>query len=165
MQKTNHYLTFKLGDELFAIAVDQVREVLELSVITRVPMTPDYVRGVVNVRGKAMPVVDLRRRFGLPVAHDTLSTRIIVMELQFHGESTVLAGVADSVHEVIELDGSAIDAPSAIALRWRPEFMRGLARHGDDFIIILAVDAAFASTELIRVEESPNEQPEVQIVD
>jgi purine-binding chemotaxis protein CheW len=164
MQQTNHYMTLKLGDELFAIGVDQVREVLEVSVITRVPMTADYVLGVVNVRGKAIPAVDLRQRFGLPVTHDTLNTRIIVMELQFDGESTVLAGVADSVHEVIELDSSSIDAPPTIAMRWRPEFIRGLARHGDDFVIILDVDAAFASNEFILVEESANEQPEAQNV-
>ena len=76
------YMTFKLGDELFAIAVSQVREVLEIARITRVPTAPEYMRGVVNVRGKAIPVVDLRLRFGLPPVADTLVTRIIVMELE-----------------------------------------------------------------------------------
>ena len=83
----SQYMTFKLGNELFAINVEQVREVLEVSTITRVPTAPDYMRGVVNVRGKAIPVVDLRVRFGLPAASDTLSTRIIVMELQLDGET------------------------------------------------------------------------------
>src|ERR1022692_4657740 len=101
--ETNQYITFKLGNELFAINVAQVREVLEVSTITRVPTAPDYMRGVVNVRGKAIPVVDLRVRFGLPIANDSVSTRVIVMELQLDGETTVLGGIADSVHEVIEL--------------------------------------------------------------
>src|SRR5579872_3753369 len=97
ISETRQYMTFKLGDELFAIDVAQVREVLEVSTITRVPTAPDYMRGVVNVRGRSTPVVDMRLRFGLPVAPDTVSTRIIVMELELDGETTVLGGLADSV--------------------------------------------------------------------
>jgi purine-binding chemotaxis protein CheW len=162
MQQSNQYMTFKLGNELFAIDVEQVREVLEVSAITRVPMAPDYVRGVANVRGKAIPVVDLRRRFGLPITLETLNTRIIVMELQLDGEPTVIGGVADSVHEVIELDSSSIAPPPTIAMRWRSELIRGLARRGDDFMIILDVNAVFASSELALVEESAQEESEAQ---
>ena len=80
------YITFKLGDELFAINVTQVREVLDLSLITKVPTAPDYMRGVVNVRGNAIPVVDLRLKFGLPKGVDTVQTRIVVLELELDGE-------------------------------------------------------------------------------
>src|ERR1035438_8033383 len=104
MNETRQYMTFKLGDELFAIDVARVREVLEVPPITKVPTAPEYMRGVVNVRGQATPVVDLRLRFGLPPDSDTVHTRIIVMELELDGEATVLGGVGDSVHEVIELD-------------------------------------------------------------
>src|ERR1700755_845335 len=97
--ETRQYITFKLGDELFAIDVAQVREVLEISQITKVPTAPAYMRGVVNVRGQATPVVDLRLRFGLEKGGDSVHTRIIVMELKLDGEATVLGGVADSVHE------------------------------------------------------------------
>ena len=140
------YITFRLGDELFAIGVSQVREVLEIARITRVPTAPDYMRGVVNVRGKAIPVVDLRRRFGLAPAPDTLHTRIIVLELE--GETTVLGGVADSVHDVIELEPDQIDPPPRIAMRWRTEFIRGMGRRGEDFIIVLDIDSVFSSEEL-----------------
>ena len=88
--ETRQYMTFKLGDELFAIDVAQVREVLEVSQITKVPTAPEYMRGVVNVRGQATPVVDLRVRFGLPKGADTVNTRVIVMELELDGEATVL---------------------------------------------------------------------------
>jgi purine-binding chemotaxis protein CheW len=81
-----------------------VREVLELSLITKVPTAPDYMRGVINVRGKATPVVDLRLKFGLPQDADTVHSRIVVMELELDGETTVVGGIADSVHEVIELE-------------------------------------------------------------
>jgi purine-binding chemotaxis protein CheW len=111
--QTGQYMTFKLGNEIFAIGVAQVREVLEVSQITRVPTAPDYMRGVVNVRGQATPVVDLRLKFGLPQVPDTVHTRIVVMELQLDGEATVLGGVADSVHEVIELEPGHISPPPA----------------------------------------------------
>lgn len=160
----SQYMTFKLGNELFAINVAQVREVLEVSTITKVPTAPDYMRGVVNVRGKAIPVVDLRLRFGLPPAPDTVSTRVIVMELQLDGETTVLGGIADSVHEVIELDPSGINPPPRIAMRWRTEFIKGLGQRGDDFIIILDVNAVFASGELALVDQLAREQPEMSLV-
>jgi len=151
--ETRQYMTFKLGDELFATDVAQVREVLELSQITKVPTAPDYVRGVVNVRGQATPVVDLRSRFGLPKGTDTVHTRIIVMELELDGEPTVLGGIADSVHEVIELDPANIDPPPRIAMRWRTEFIQGMGKRGDDFIILLDVNAVFSSDELALVND------------
>jgi purine-binding chemotaxis protein CheW len=114
------------------------------------------------VRGKAIPVVDLRLRFGLPATVDTVSTRVIVMELLLDGETTVLGGLADSVHEVIEIEPSSIEPPPRIAMRWRTEFIQGMGRRGDDFIIILDVDAVFASEELALVEKAA--QPELEVV-
>lgn len=145
------FLTYKLGDEMFAVSVAQVREVLELAPITKVPTAPAYMRGVVNVRGTAIPVVDLRLKFGLPAAADTLHTRIIVLELKIDGEPCVLGGIADSVHEVIELDPSQTTPPPTIAMRWRSEFIRGMGRRGEQFIIILDIDAVFSAADLAIV--------------
>ncbi len=153
LTETAQYMTFKLGDELFAINVAQVREVLEVSHITHVPSAPDYMRGVVNVRGQAIPVVDLRLKFGLPRTGETVHTRTIVMELEIDGESAVLGGIADSVHEVIELEPGSINPPPRIAMRWRTEFIQGMGRRGDDFIIILDVNAVFSSEELAMASE------------
>ena len=152
--ETRQYMTFKLGDELFAIDVAQVREVLEVSRITKVPTAPAYMRGVVNVRGQAAPVVDLRLRFGLPKGTDTVHTRIVVMELELDGEATVLGGIADSVHEVIELDPGNIDPPPRIAMRWRADFIQGMGKRGDDFIILLDANAVFSSEELALVRDA-----------
>jgi len=149
--QTSQYITFKLGDELFAIDVSQVREVLELPPITSVPTAPAYMRGVVNVRGKAVPVIDLRTKFGLPHSKDTLNSRIVVMELELDGEPTVVGGVADSVHEVIELEAGQIEPPPRIALRWRTELIKGMGRRGDEFIIILKIEAVFSLDELTAV--------------
>lgn len=143
--ETAQYITFKLGDESFAINVAQVREVLELPQITKVPTAPDYMRGVVNVRGKAIPVVDLRLKFGLPSTPDTINSRIVVLELELDGETTVVGGIADSVHEVIELEGSQINPPPRIAMRWRTELIQGMGRRGEEFIIILDINKVFAS--------------------
>lgn len=156
--ETAQYITFKLGDELFAINVAQVREVLELSQITRVPTAPDYMRGVVNVRGKAVPVVDLRLKFGLPQVADTVNSRIVVIELELDGETTVVGGIADSVHEVIELEPSQINPSPRIAMRWRTELIQGMGKRGDDFIILLDINALFSSNELFLLEK-PSDSP------
>ena len=150
--ETAQYITFKLGDELFAINVGQVREVLELPQITNVPTAPPYMRGVVNVRGKAIPVVDLRLKFGLPPAKDTVNSRIVVMELELDGEPTVVGGIADSVHEVIELEPSQINPPPRIAMRWRTELIEGMGRRGEDFIIILNITEVFTSKEVALLD-------------
>jgi purine-binding chemotaxis protein CheW len=151
MNETSQYMTFKLGDEFFAINVSQVREVLEVLQITKVPTAPAYMRGVVNVRGQAIPVVDLRLRFGLPSTVDTLNTRVIVMELNIDGETAIIGGLADSVHEVIELEPGNINPPPRIAMRWRTDFILGMGKRGEEFIIILDVNAVFSSEELIAV--------------
>jgi purine-binding chemotaxis protein CheW len=93
-------------------------------------------------------------RFGLPSIPNSVNTRICVMELDVDGEITVIGGLADSVHEVIELDPSSINPPPRIAMRWRTEFISGMGKRGDDFIIILNVNAVFSSEELLAVSES-----------
>lgn len=147
-----HYITFKLGDELFAIPVAQVREVLDLTQITRVPTAPEYMRGVVNVRGSAIPVVDLRRKFGLPPVADSVNSRIVVLELALDGETTVVGGIADSVHNVIELEPGEINEPPRIAMRWRSDLIRGMGRKDEQFIIILDIEKVFASDAAALIE-------------
>lgn len=151
--ETARYLTFRLGDEMFAINVFKAREVLDVSHITRVPTAPAYLRGVVNVRGNAIPVVDLRRKFGLPDAADTLNTRIIVMELSIDGEQAVAGGLADSVHEVLELEPHEINDPPALGMRWRTDLILGLGRRGDKFIIILDIEKVFSSDDMAVLAE------------
>jgi purine-binding chemotaxis protein CheW len=139
------YITFKLGDELFAIDVARVREVLDLTEITRVPTAPPYMRGVVNVRGSAIPVVDLRHKFGLPTTPDTVNTRIVVLELELDGETAVVGGLADSVHEVLDIERSQIREPPRLAMRWRADMIEGLGKKGEQFIIVLDIARVFAA--------------------
>ena len=140
-----HYITLQLGNESFAIDVVQVREILELAQVTKVPTAPSYMRGVVNVRGRAIPVVDLRAKFGLPPVADTLMSRVVVMEIELDGELCVVGGLADSVHEVIEIEPAQISAPPELASRWRSDLIRGMSRRGDQFLIILDMAAVFSA--------------------
>jgi purine-binding chemotaxis protein CheW len=155
------YLTFRIGDEVFALDVSQVREVLDFSTITKVPRAPDFMRGVINVRGNVVPVVDLRRKFGLEPTEKTLDTRIVVMELSMDDELSVLGAMADSVHEVIELEVGQIEAPPRIGTRWRTEFIKGIGKRDEQFIIILDIDRVFSTDELAMVDAGTEESAAV----
>jgi purine-binding chemotaxis protein CheW len=147
MSDTSSYLTFRLGDELFATDVARVREVLDLCTITKIPTAPPYLLGLVNVRGSAVPVVDLRTKFGLPRIADTVQSRIVVLELELDGELSVVGGLADSVHEVLELDRSQLADPPRLAMRWRADMIHGIGKKGDQFDNVLDVARVFASDE------------------
>ncbi len=154
VSKAAQYLTFKLRDEMFAIDVLQVREVLDLSNITKVPRAPDFMRGVINVRGSVVPVIDLRLKFGLPKTENTIDTRIVVMELNLEGEQALLGAMADSVHDVMDLMPDQIEDPPKIGARWRTEFIKGIGKQDDNFLILLDIDRVFSSDELALVDET-----------
>lgn len=160
INETKQYLTFKLGDEMFAINVAQVREVLDISSITRVPRAPGFMRGVINVRGSVVPVVDLRLKFDMEKTENTVDSRIVVMELSLEGDQTVLGAMADSVHDVMDLENDNIEDPPNIGSRWRTEFIRGIGKRNGEFIIILDIDRVFSSDELSIIQEtgSPREE-------
>ena len=148
IKETSQYLTFNLGDELFAINVFKTREVLDVNTITKVPQAPDYMLGVVNVRGNAIPVVDLRLRFGLPKAENSDNSRIIVIEINLNDEIVVLGGLADSVHDVIELTPEEIQKTPTIGMHWHADLIIGMGQKNDDFIIILDIDEVFSSEDV-----------------
>jgi purine-binding chemotaxis protein CheW len=142
------YLTFGLGHDVFALGVDTVREVLEMMPVTAIPRTPRFMLGVVNLRGRAVPVVDLRLQFGLPVGEDTVETCIIIVEVDFMGERNLIGGVADSVREVVDLNPEAIEPPPSMGTSVSVEFIQGIARQGDGFVIILDIEQVFSAREL-----------------
>lgn len=152
--QTALYLTFRLGEETFAIDVSQVREILDMTTITQMPRSPDFMRGVINVRGAVVPVVDMGMKFGLAETARTQNTRIIVMEPSLEGETTVLGAIADSVHDVIELEPDQIEDPPRIGSRWKSEFIMGIGKQADDFIILLDIDRIFSSGELAVVGDA-----------
>ncbi|MCP4717228.1 MAG: chemotaxis protein CheW [Deltaproteobacteria bacterium] len=152
ISETRQYLTFKLEDEIFAIDVAKVQEVLDYMNITVVPKSPDYMRGVINVRGSVVPVADLRLKFGMTRTEKAVDTCIIATEIVMDEETTVIGALADSVQEVVDIGPEQIEPAPKIGSRWRPEFIRGIGKHNDRFIIILEIDRIFSAEELERVQ-------------
>ncbi len=148
------YLTFNVGEELFAVDVGQVREVLELSAITRIPNSPPFMRGVINVRGSVVPVVDMRRKFGLPPVEHTVETCIVVMEVELEGEQVVLGALVDAVEEVIELEPKDVERAPRIGTQLDTEFIRGMGKLEEKFIIILDINRVFTGEELAQIRQT-----------
>lgn len=159
---SGQYLTFKLDDELYALDISQVREVLDFTTITKVPRTPEFMRGVINLRGAVVPVVDLRIKFGLTRTEKTVNTCIIIVEVTLEQETTILGALADSVQEVIELESAQIEPAPRIGTRLRNEFIRGMGKRDDTFIIILDVDRVFSTDELAMIHEKGGEDTDEQ---
>ena len=146
--ESTQYLSFKLGEEIFAVDVAKVREILDVTAITKVPQTPDFMRGVINLRGSVVPVMDMRLKFGMPPTERTVNTCIIVMEVTQDGETTVLGSLADSVQEVLDLEPDQIEAAPRIGTRLRSDFIKGMGKQNEGFIIILDIDRIFNAGEL-----------------
>ncbi len=147
-------LTFNLSDEVFAVDVGRVREILEITSITKVPQTPDFMRGVINLRGSVVPVIDLRLKFGMTETERTVNTCIIVVEVTMDGETNVLGFLADSVQEVIEMEQGHIEAVPHIGTKMNTDFLKGMGKHDGGFVMILDIDKVFSSDELAAVQES-----------
>lgn len=150
-QEINQYLTFKLDEEVFALEIGKVREVLDFTTVTKVPRTPDFMRGVINLRGNVVPVVDFRRKFDLPAAETTVNTCIIIVEVAVDNETTVLGAMADAVQEVLELEPGQIEPPPRIGAKLDTQFIRGMGKHNDLFIMILDIDRVFSMSELVEL--------------
>ena len=151
---TQQYVTFRLGDEQFGVAVARAREILSLVQITKVPQTPDYLLGVINLRGQVVPVVDLRVKLGLPKNEVTRDSCIIVMEVQVEGEVITVGGRADSVREVLELRDDLIEPPPRMGTRLRTDFISGMGKVDEQFLILLEIDRVFSSEELAMVQSA-----------
>ncbi|GFM32870.1 chemotaxis protein CheW [Desulfovibrio subterraneus] len=154
MAENNQYLTFSLAEEIFALDISSVREVLELASITRIPRTPSYMRGVINLRGHAVPVLELRRKFGMPAVEDTVNTCIIIVEVELDGDTTIIGTLVDSVREVFEMGQDTIEAAPRMGTAIKSEFIKGMGRQGEHFVIILDVNRIFSAEELAEVASS-----------
>jgi purine-binding chemotaxis protein CheW len=141
------FLTFRLMDELFAIDVVKVIEILEITRITKVPKSPDFLLGVINLRGNVLPVIDARIKFGMPGKELTQDSCIIVMSIDLNGEKVTLGALVDAVSEVLEVNENTIQEPPSIGSRYNSEFMEGLVKINEEFVMILKINKAFSSDE------------------
>lgn len=155
--ETNQYLTFKLDEEVFALDIGKVREVLDFTVISKVPRSPDFMLGVINLRGRVAPVLDMRLKFGMSRTETTVNTCIIIMEIEIDGEATILGALADSVQEVLELAPDRIVPPPRLGTRLNTRFLKGMGKRDNEFIIILDFDKVFSLDELAAASDMGEE--------
>lgn len=164
--KTTQYLSFKLGDEIFALEIEKVREVLDFSTVTKVPQTPEFMRGVINLRGGVVPVIDLNRKLGMQETENTVNTCTIIVEVDVDGDRTVLGALADSVQEVFDMHDDELEPAPKVGTQLNTEFLKGMGKKDDGFIMVLNIDKVFTEEEVAlvkSVEEEISETAHVNI--
>lgn len=146
--------TFMLSNEIYGIEISKVREVMDHKKITTVPKTPDFMKGVINLRGGVVPVIDLRLKFGMEETEKTVDTCIIIVDISVDGEQTFIGALADSVKEVITLEPENIEPAPKIGTKLDTEFIKGMGKLNDEFVIILDIEKIFTSEELCMVQDA-----------
>jgi purine-binding chemotaxis protein CheW len=147
----DHYLTFKIDGETCAVPIDKVESVLESPVLSSVPGSPDYVRGLLNLRGEAVPVVDVRQKLGLGVAESGVEAGIIVLAFESGGKKRLVGALVDAVCEVIELASSSVDAIGDFAVAFDEAVVSGIGKTDSGFVVMMAAERLFERT---AVEEA-----------
>ena len=149
---TSQYLSFILLDEVFAVDIAKVREVLEYTSVTKIPQMPTYMRGVINLRGGVVPVIDMRLKFGMSETEKTINTCVIITEVYLKGESVILGALADSVQEVFDLLHEDIEPAPKIGTQLDTDFLMGMGKKNGDFILILDIDKVFSMGEKMEIK-------------
>ena len=147
------YLTFSLGDEVFAIDIRSVREIIQYGSLTVVPLMPEFVRGVINLRGAVVPVIDLQSRFGRPVAQMGKKTCVIIFDVGPDGDKVELGLLVDAVSEVIDIAPSQIEPPPQFGTSIAREYILGLGKVGSQFIVILEPERALNIDDMAALAE------------
>lgn len=150
-QEPQQYLTFMLGGEVFAIGILHIKEIIEYGQLTTVPMMPEFIRGVINLRGAVVPVVDLASRFGGKPSPVTRRSCIVILELQVEDDTQVIGVVVDAVNEVLEITDSDIEPPPAFGTRIRTDFIQGMGKVKEKFIILLNVNSVLSADEMAQL--------------
>jgi len=158
VEQAAQYLTFVLGAETFAIGIMAIKEIIEYSSLTEVPMMPTYVRGVINLRGSVVPVLDLPVRFGKAASEVTKRTCIVITEIVLGSDRHVLGLVVDAVNAVLDIPAGEIEPPPAFGASIRTEFIRGMVKVNSKFVILLDVDHALAADEVQALTEIQQDQ-------
>ena len=157
----HQYLTFLLADEMFAIGILSIREIIEYGVVTDVPMTPPFIRGVLNLRGAVVPVIDLALRFGRPAQENNKRTCIVIVEIEAANGSQQMGVVVDAVNEVLEIPASEVEPPPEFGARIRNDFIKGMGKIDGKFVIVLdlnrvmSIDEVAVVAKLGRMETPP----------
>ena len=150
------YLTFHLAGEEYAVGILQIREIITYGTLTKVPHTPPSIRGVINLRGNVVPVVDLGRKFGLTASPVTDRTCIVIVEANINENRTVMGVIADSVSQVISMSDNDILPAPAFGTRVRIDFLRGMGKSGDKFVLVLDIDKVLSADDLAPMAPAIN---------
>ncbi len=153
-QEIQQYLTFMLGGEVFAIGILHIKEIIEYGQLTTVPMMPPFIRGVINLRGAVVPVVDLASRFGGKPSQVTRRSCIIILELEVEEATQVIGVVVDAVNEVLEIAGADIEPPPRFGTKIRTDFIAGMGKVQERFVIILNVNKVLSTEEMALLGQS-----------
>lgn len=145
----NQYLTFYVAGEEYAVTILKVTEIIECVTLTHVPGTPSWIRGVLNLRGAVVPVVDLAVKFGLAPTVITRRTCVVMVELEHDNERLVLGVMADSVHQVVELGPDQIQPPPSFGPKVRVDCIQGMGENGAAFVVLLDIDRVLSSSEIL----------------
>jgi len=154
---SNSYLTFKLGEEEFGIHVNQVVNILEMSRIVDVPKTPEYMKGVINLRGKALPVIDTRLKFAMPEKEHTSNTCIIVLDLDSNGSPLNIGAIVDEVTSVIEIEKNQIEPPPNLGNKYQSDFIYGMAKIDERFVMLLDMQRVISPEVLENLSKNAGE--------
>jgi purine-binding chemotaxis protein CheW len=142
------YLTFHLGDEGYGLEILKVQEIIGMLEITKIPQTPNYVKGVINLRGKVIPVIDLRLKFGMPEQELTRKTCIIVVQIQKNDTALIIGIVVDEVSEVLNISGEQIEAAPSLGMQVNTHFILGMAKTESAVKILLDIDKVLSAEEM-----------------
>lgn len=148
-EEQRQYLTFLLGGEMFAIGILNIKEIIEYGSLTTVPMMPEFIRGVINLRGAVVPVIDLSARFGRQQSSITRRSCIVIIEIEVEDEKYDVGVVVDSVSEVLEIAAAEIEPPPSFGAKIRADFIEGMGKVNGKFVIILDVDKVLAVEEMV----------------
>jgi purine-binding chemotaxis protein CheW len=151
------YLTFQMSEDEYAVGIPHVREIIEYGAVTRVPKAPAWIRGVINVRGSVVPVVDLAVKFGVAARPVTKTTCIIILEIKLDGEDSIMGVIADTVNEVTSFAEEDIAEAPSFGTRVRVEYLLGMAKIGKKFALMLDILKVLSGEELVRLGEAPSQ--------
>ena len=146
MAETAQYLTLGLDGETFGIGIRNVREILDMRPISKIPHAPHFLLGMIDVRGTSFPIVDLRAKLDLPSVPATEATRIIILDVPMGDRFVGVGFVADCVYEVTGIDESQIERPPSVGGRWKSDYLAGIGKKGDSFVIIFDLAKLMASS-------------------